>query len=160
MNELAKAIIGSSAFAPPKNILQAIPDDVVHAKPSLAPHSIYDEVWHMEFWQKITQDWVEGRPTAYPDHSSEGFPSHHDEPWPSVRDRFLAGAQSAAALANDTDRLDTIVACPRVGQPDRVMTVREQLESLAAHNGYHLGRIVLLRQLLGAWPPPDGGESW
>jgi hypothetical protein len=40
------------------------------------------------------------------------------------------------------------------------MTVREQLESLAAHNAYHLGRIVLMRQLLNNWPPPDGGDSW
>jgi hypothetical protein len=40
------------------------------------------------------------------------------------------------------------------------MTVREQLESLTAHNGYHLGRIVLLRQLLGIWPPPAGGDTW
>jgi hypothetical protein len=40
------------------------------------------------------------------------------------------------------------------------MTVLEQLENLAAHNAYHLGRIVLLRQLLGAWPPPSGGDSW
>jgi hypothetical protein len=31
----------------------------------------------------------------------------------------------------------------------RMMTVREQLESLGAHNAYHFGRIVLLRQLLG-----------
>jgi hypothetical protein len=31
--------------------------------------------------------------------------------------------------------------------PVRVMTVREQLESLGAHNAYHFGRIVLLRQV-------------
>jgi hypothetical protein len=40
------------------------------------------------------------------------------------------------------------------------MTVREQLESLGAHNAYHFGRIVLLRQLMGLWPPPSGGFSW
>jgi hypothetical protein len=40
------------------------------------------------------------------------------------------------------------------------MTVREQLESLAAHNAYHFGRIVLLRQINGAWPPTSGGDSW
>ena len=39
------------------------------------------------------------------------------------------------------------------------MTVREQLESLAAHNAYHFGRIVLLRQLRQAWPPPSGGSA-
>jgi len=40
------------------------------------------------------------------------------------------------------------------------MTVEEQLISLAAHNAYHLGRIVLLRQLAGAWPPRAGGFTW
>jgi hypothetical protein len=40
------------------------------------------------------------------------------------------------------------------------MTVREQLESFAAHNAYHLGRVVLLRQLMGSWPPPSGGLTW
>jgi hypothetical protein len=114
----------------------------------------------MAFWQDISLDWVEGRPTAYPLHASEGFPANQTESWPSVRDRFLKGIEIAASVAEDDARLDTIVACPRTNEPDRVMTVREQLESLAAHNGYHLGRIVLLRQLQGIWPPPDGGESW
>jgi hypothetical protein len=40
------------------------------------------------------------------------------------------------------------------------MTVRDQLISLASHNAYHLGRIVLLRQLLHAWPPASGGFTW
>jgi hypothetical protein len=40
------------------------------------------------------------------------------------------------------------------------MSVRDQLISLAAHNAYHLGRIVVLRQLQQAWPPVSGGFSW
>jgi hypothetical protein len=40
------------------------------------------------------------------------------------------------------------------------MTIHDQLVSLTAHNAYHLGRIVLLRQLQGNWPPPDGGFTW
>ena len=40
------------------------------------------------------------------------------------------------------------------------MTVGEQLESFAAHNAYHFGRIVLLRQMLGSWPPPSDGLTW
>lgn len=34
------------------------------------------------------------------------------------------------------------------------MTWRDALEFLAVHSAYHLGKIVLLRQLIGAWPPP------
>jgi uncharacterized damage-inducible protein DinB len=164
MNELSRALIGSSAFAPPKNILQAIPERAAHEKPSAsagaAPHSIYDEVWHMAFWQDISLDWVQGKPTPVPEHAAGGFPSNTDEPWDNLRDRFLAGTQNSAAIANDTEGLDIEVACPTIDAPERTMTVREQLESLAAHNAYHLGRVVLLRQLVNNWPPPDGGFTW
>jgi uncharacterized damage-inducible protein DinB len=166
MNELSRALIGSSAFAPAANILQAIPGEQAHQKPSAAagsaPRSIYEEVWHMAYWQEISLDWVQGKPTPYPEHAAEGFPADTREPWSTLRERFLAGTQNAAAIANDTDRLELTVACPTNPERSRPadMTVREQLESLAAHNAYHLGRVVLLRQLLGNWPPPDGGDTW
>jgi uncharacterized damage-inducible protein DinB len=160
MNELARTLIGNSAFAPPKNILQAMPEPLAHQKPSYAPHSIYDEVWHMAYWQDISLDWVQGKPTPVPEHAAGGFPSNTSESWDDLSDRFLAGTQNAAAIANDTERLDIEVSCPTIGALDRTMTVREQLESLAAHNAYHLGRVVLLRQLLNNWPPPDGGFTW
>jgi hypothetical protein len=28
------------------------------------------------------------------------------------------------------------------------------------HNAHHLGQIILLRQLFGAWPPPSGRFTW
>jgi hypothetical protein len=31
----------------------------------------------------------------------------------------------------------------------------DALNSLAVHNAYHLGKIVALRQSIGAWPPPE-----
>jgi hypothetical protein len=33
------------------------------------------------------------------------------------------------------------------------------LESLAVHYAYHLGKIVALRQVIDAWPPPEAGRS-
>jgi uncharacterized damage-inducible protein DinB len=161
MNELAKSLIANSAFAPPRNILQGLDSNAVFATPHPGiPHTIHAELWHMAFWQEISLDWVQGKPTPVPKHAAEGFPSDTTEPWPELRDRFLAGAQNAAAIANDRDGLETRVACPTFDDPHRTMTVREQLESLAAHNAYHLGRIVLIRQLLNLWPPPDGGFTW
>jgi uncharacterized damage-inducible protein DinB len=165
MNELAKSLISTSAFAAPKSILQALPDSAAHEKPAAAAHSIpmhsiYDEVWHMAYWQDISLDWIEGKPTPVPEHASEGFPADTTEPWEVLRDRFLAGTQNAAAISNDHDRLEVVVACPTIGDDTRTMTIRDQLISLAAHNAYHLGRVVLLRQLMNLWPPPDGGYSW
>jgi hypothetical protein len=40
------------------------------------------------------------------------------------------------------------------------MRGREMLLRGAAHDSYHFGRIVLLRQMCGAWPPKSGGFTW
>jgi uncharacterized damage-inducible protein DinB len=110
----------------------------------------------------MTLDWISGVETAYPVHPADAFPRQNDpESWLELCQRFFRGNQKAAEAARDTGKLDQPVRCPsRPGVAARIMTVREQLESLGAHNHYHFGRIVLLRQLLGAWPPPSGGFSW
>jgi uncharacterized damage-inducible protein DinB len=169
MNELAQALIAESYAAPPSHILEGLTDDLVHRELPNVPHPIYAELWHLAFWQQITLDWIAGIETPYPNQPSDGFPekSHTEpsqEPWEHLRHRFLHGAEQAAAAAQETHdahRLDHLVRCPsRPGAPTRIMSVRDQLISLAAHNAYHLGRIVLLRQLLQAWPPPSGGFTW
>jgi uncharacterized damage-inducible protein DinB len=164
MNELEQVLIGDSAHTPPAEILDGLPAQAAHRAIAGAPRTIYEELWHIAFWQQITLDWVRGLETAYPVHASNGFPTADDaarEDWDQLRQRFLTANQEAAAAALDASRLHIEVRCPsRPGMPARVMTVREQLESLGAHNAYHFGRIVLLRQIQGLWPPPSGGFSW
>jgi uncharacterized damage-inducible protein DinB len=164
MNELERALIADSAAAPPSHILEGLSDELVHGEFTGAPHTIFGELWHLAFWQQMTLDWVRGIETPVPEHASAGFPSESDrqgEPWDRLRRRFLAGAEEAAVFTRDARELERSIRCPSLpGVPVRTMTVREQLESLAAHNAYHLGRIVLLRQMGGAWPPASGGFSW
>jgi len=162
MSELALCLNGDSAFAPPSHILENISEEMARRSVAGAPHSIYVEVWHMAFWQQITLQWVAGIETPCPASAAEGFPPADDkEGWDVVRKRFLDGAEEAAKVARDAEGLERAIRCPSpAGKPTRTMTVREQLESLGAHNAYHFGRIVLLRQLAGAWPPPQGGFSW
>lgn len=164
MTELEQVLTGDSAHAPPANILESLSREAAHSVIGGAPHTIYEELWHIAFWQQVTLDWVRGIEAPYPVHASDGFPTAADvdrENWDQLRQRFFSTSQEAVAVARDLNRLDFEVRCPsRPGMPVRVMTVRNQLESLGAHNAYHFGRIVLLRQLLGAWPPPSGGDSW
>jgi len=71
----------------------------------------------------------------------------------------LHDAQWGAAVIGDTARIDQPVRCPsRPCSPVRIMTARDQLVSLAAHNAYT--SVVVLRQLQGAWPPASGGFTW
>ena len=164
MSELVEVLSGDSAHTPPAIILEGLDSDAAHRAISGAPRTIYEELWHIAFWQQVTLDWVRGIETPYPVHASDGFPRAEDaarEDWDRLRQRFFATNREAAEAARDRSRLDAEVRCPsRPGMPVRVMTVREQLESLGAHNAYHFGRIVLLRQLLGLWPPASGGFSW
>jgi uncharacterized damage-inducible protein DinB len=170
MNELAQALIAESYAAAPSHILEGLTDNLAHRELPSVPHTIYAELWHMAFWQQITLDWIAGIETPYPNQPSDGFPKKSipesgtepkQEPWEQLCHRFLHGADQAAAVAQNTARLDDPIRCPsRPGAPTRIMSVRDQLISLVAHNAYHLGRIVLLRQLLQAWPPPSGGFTW
>jgi uncharacterized damage-inducible protein DinB len=161
MNELQRNLIGNGVGAPPAHVLEAIDDAMAHRRYPGAPHSIYEEVWHLAFWQQLSLDWIAGKPTSYPEHASDGFPASTGEAWLAVRERFLRGTEQAAGIAGDAQQLESSVLClSREPDPPRGMSVREQLEGIAAHNAYHLGRIVLLRQLFGAWPPPSGGDTW
>lgn len=164
MNELAQALVGDSYAAPASHIIEGLSDELVHKRIPHTPHTIYEELWHIAFWQQITLDWVQGIETPFPAKPSDGFPSESEavsETWDQLRQRFLQTAGQAAASAREISKLDQPIRCPsRPGSPVRIMSVRDQLISLASHNAYHLGRIVLLRQLNQAWPPASGGYSW
>ncbi len=164
MDELERILIGNSAAAPAAQIVEGISDELAHRVIAGVPRTIYEELWHIAFWLQMTLEWNDGIESPYPEHASEGFPSPADiekESWSDLCQRFSQRLDLAAATIHDPAKLARVVRCPSPpGAPVRTMTVREQLESLAAHNAYHFGRIVLMRQISGAWPPPSGGDSW
>jgi uncharacterized damage-inducible protein DinB len=164
MNELEEALTGEAAHVAPKRILEGLEEEIVHREIAGAPHTIYQELWHIAFWLQMTLDWVGGVETPYPLHPADAFPGKAEterESWEQLCERFFRGIHEAGTLALDAARLDVRVRCPsRPEEPIRTMTVREQLLSLACHDSYHFGQIVLLRQLNGAWPPVSGGFTW
>jgi len=163
-NELERTLTGESYAAAPGHILEGVDDALAHREFPNVPRTIYSELWHITFWQQISLDWVRGIPTPNPAIAANGFPSQTDverESWTGLCARFSRTSAEAAEIARDASGHERVVHCPSPpGYPDRMMTVREQLESLTAHNAYHLGRIVLMRQIAGRWPPPSGGFTW
>ena len=41
-----------------------------------------------------------------------------------------------------------------------VRTRLDVLRAMGNHVSYHGGQIALVRRMLGAWPPPGGGDTW
>ena len=129
-------------------LLAGLDLEQVTAKPGGAPHSIYEELWHAAEWQRIVverdedapETWVEGGwpfPTSAPERAEE---------WQRLVESFLRNARKAGEWGESlVDRGEELeLGC----------TVSDVLASLAVHDAYHLGKIVALRQVLGAWPPP------
>jgi uncharacterized damage-inducible protein DinB len=164
MNELEQALVGDSYAAAPAHIIEGLPEALAHQPIPNAPRTIYAELWHICYWQQMSLDWMRSLEIPYPVTPDLPFPTAEDiarETWEQLRQRFLHSSEEAAAIARETASLDKTINCPsRPGAPTRVMSVRDQLISLASHNAYHFGRVVLMRQLLGSWPPASGGFTW
>lgn len=141
-------------FAPRKHIV-TVPFTHVGVQPAASHHSIYEELWHLTKWQTVVLSMARGE-SVRSDYSGEAFPDEQapadEHVWQALVAEFLDGSAEAVALAGDEDALGVLL---KDGP-----TVRERLELLAVHNAYHLGKIVLLRQLLGIWVPPlDDAEA-
>ena len=120
----------------------------VSMRPPGLPHTIYEELWHTTKWQSIVVRCDDPAAAAWID-GGQQFPSEaagNERMWEDLVTEFLAGSETAAALGRSPDALTKEV---RPG-----VTLADSLESLAVHNAYHLGKIVALRQVIDAWPPP------
>ena len=149
MTLLQELLVSDGAFASPAHILEALSAKEAKVCPPGASHSLYEELWHMDFWQRLMVSVIQGESTAYPEHAAEGWPKDNesltDETWNDLVARFLSALNEAANIA---------------GSPEITEAVRDELETLVAHNAYHFGRMVFLRQVMRLWPPPSGGDTW
>jgi uncharacterized damage-inducible protein DinB len=144
-------------------VVKGVPNSIVTARPAGAPHSIAEELWHIVYWQDLFLRRAQREPLPYPDRATLGWQkldTISQPEWEQLVARFddgLARACGIAGLAGLEDQYSTLTE-PR--SDTGPLTLQELLTNLAVHNAYHLGRIVLLRQMLGNWPPPGGGDTW
>jgi hypothetical protein len=115
--------------------------------PDGASHSIYEELWHVVgYQQSIIEPAGDPASDLYPREAPE-----HEHQWHDLVRVFLDGARAAAAMGQTPERLALEV------QPG--LTMADELNSVAVHNAYHLGKIVALRQRIGAWPPASASDG-
>jgi hypothetical protein len=127
------------------------PTELRGAKPSGQPFTPWRVLEHI----RISQ-WDIVEFTQSPTHVSPKWPRGYwpaDDTPPDAR----AWDQSVAQVIRDRQAMQRLVTDPgtdllaRLPQGTGQTVLREALV-LADHNAYHLGQLVLLRRLLGAWP--------
>jgi hypothetical protein len=129
-------------------LLSGLTVEQVSVRPPGFPHTIYEELWHTTKWQSIVVRCDEPTAAAYIG-GGQQFPSEapgNERMWEDLVTEFLSGSKTAVELGHSREALMKEV---RPG-----VTLAEELQSLAVHNAYHLGKIVALRQVIDAWPPP------
>jgi len=122
------------------HLLSGLTLEQVTLCPDGASHSIYEELSHVVAYQQSIVAPGEPHREIYPSAAPE-----HEQQWHDLVRLFLDGARVAAAMGQTPERLAVEV------QPG--VTMADELNSVAVHNAYHLGKIVALRQRMGAWPP-------
>jgi hypothetical protein len=97
-------------------------------------------LWHIVGYQQSIIAGGDPAGDRYPRAAPE-----QEQQWHDLVRVFMDGARMAAALGQAPERLTLEV------QPGS--TLADELNCVAVHNAYHLGKIVALRQRIGVWPP-------
>ncbi len=117
-------------------------------EPAGAPHTVFKLLNHMIFWQDLFLQRLTGAVAPTPAQAAVGWPGGEvpasEGEWLASVGRFHGGLALMQSLVS-VDTLDDPL--PNWNHRTRA----EAIVGTASHNSYHLGQIVLLRRMLGAW---------
>lgn len=151
---------GHGAHADPIACVSDLPVALANRTLAGAPQTIWQLVWHMNYWMDYELRSIVGPEVSYPAHAAASWPdtpAAGPEAWAAEVARFRRQIERLMGLAGLAVQ-DGSGA--RIVHPSKNETVQDVLWQLAAHNSYHTGQVVQLRRAFGAWPPPEGGDTW
>ena len=162
-NVLADLLQGKNAHTSSLRCVDVSAEVAARVLPPL-PHSIWQLVWHMNYWMAYELARIDGHPVAYPEHDALTWPAAEPpgvDAWPTVRSQFRVLLEQLEAVANGSaaDR-GRILASDSPQNAPSSFTVEEVVWQTLVHNSYHLGQVALVRRAIGAWPPKEGSDTW
>lgn len=152
-------LIDTTAYLAPAHVLDGLSSADADRRVDGAPHTIAELVAHLAFWQAWFLGRCEGSGVPMPATAAAGWVAPGPGTWTGVRREFLDGLERVDAFAAAADAARPI-APPLEFPPIGHYCVGDVLVHVATHNAHHLGQVVLLRQLMGRWPPPSGSWTW
>jgi DinB superfamily len=147
---LVNLIRGGHAHADFDTVIKKLPAELHGKRPKGAEHSPWEILEHLRIAQ-----WDILEFSRNPEHRSPDWPSGY---WPSSPKppNEKAWDKSVRAFRKDLNAMCALVVnestdlFAKIPHGEGQTILREAL-LLADHNAYHLGELVLVRRLLGAW---------
>ncbi len=147
---LTSLLSGRGAHLDWKAAFSGIPSKLRGVRPSGMPHSVWELLEHMRIAQ-----WDILEFSRDPKHVSPDWPAGY---WPQSPEPPNAKAweKSLKMFARDLALMKKLVANPKTNLFAPIphgtgQTILREALLVADHNAYHLGQVVSLRRLLGAW---------
>lgn len=149
-------LIDTFPHIPPARALEDLAADEAERRLPGATHSVAEIVAHLTFWQEWFSDRCAGVARPLVASAAEGWPAVTPGSWPSIRTRFLSGLERIAVMEDPERAVAPAIEFPPLAH----YSVGDALVHIAQHNAHHLGQVILLRQMMGRWPPPSGSYTW
>lgn len=153
---LAKALDWEDAHVGIEAAVGAFPADLRGVRPEGLPYSAWELLEHVRLAQRDILDFC--RDPAYEQGTwpEDYWPEGPAPPGPDAWDRTLS------AVREDREAVKRLVLDPALDLGAEVphgsgQTYLREVLLVVDHGAYHVGQIVLVRRLLGVWPP--GGAS-
>jgi hypothetical protein len=148
--ELDRLLAGHGAHADFNAVVADLPAALRGKKPEGAAHSLWEVLEHLRIAQWDMLEFSRDAKHVSPEWPVGYWPKH---PEPG---NDAAWANSLKAFQRDLKAMRELVADPKsdlfapLAHGEGQTLLREALQ-LADHNAYHVGELILLRRMLGAW---------
>ncbi|MGI9189223.1 MAG: DinB family protein [Longimicrobiaceae bacterium] len=147
---VARLLDWGEAHAGFDKALSGIPPELRGVQPEGLPYSPWQLLEHLRLAQRDILDFCRD-----PDYTRPEWP---DDYWPPTHAPASADEWSVEAFRGDRDALRRLASDPDLDLTAEIphgegQTYLRELLLVADHNAYHLGQLVVVRRLLGIWPP-------
>ena len=130
--------------------VKGLPAKLRGTRPKGFPHSPWELLEHLRLAQRDLLDFCRN-----PDYVAGNFP---DDYWPKSPKppKPKSWSESVAAFRSDRETLKAFVADPKYDLSARIphgegQTYLRSILLVIDHGAYHVGQLVMVRKLLGAW---------
>ena len=149
-DQVISLLRGGNAHVTFDDAVQDLPAKLRGIKPEGAAHTAWDLVEHMRIAQSDILEFSRDSKHVSPDWPEGYWPKTHKPP------SDTAWKKSIASIQKDREAMIQLISNPKTDLFEKIPhgtgqnLLREAL-LIADHNAYHLGELVLLQRLIGAW---------
>jgi hypothetical protein len=147
---IADLLSGHNAHVDWKAAFKGIPPKLRGVRPDGMPYSAWELLEHMRIAQWDILEFSRDAKHVSPDWPAECWPETPAPPNANAWDKSLK------LFERDLTAMNKLVANPKTDLFARVphgtgQTILREALLVADHNAYHVGQVILVRRILGAW---------